>query len=231
MRIDVLTLFPEMFDCILKESILKRAQEKGLIEVHVHNLRKWAKDRRGTVDDRPYGGGPGMVLKPEPIFEAVASIKEEIKDKGYDTSIILLTPQGVKFDQNIAQGLSKSNHLILICGHYEGIDERVREYSSTHSISIGDYILTCGELPAMVLIDSVVRLVPGVLGDEGSIKFESFTENLLEYPQYTRPPDYMGMKVPDILLSGDHENIEKWKREQSIERTKKTRPDLLKTKE
>jgi len=224
----VLTLFPKMFDCILGESILKRAQEKGIVEVHIHNLRKWAKDRRGTVDDRPYGGGPGMVLKPEPIFEAVESIKEEVKGKGYDTSIILLTPQGSKYDQNFAKRLSESKHLILICGHYEGIDERVREYLSTEVISIGDYVLTCGELPSMLLMDSIIRLLPGVLGDEDSINFESFTDDLLEYPHYTRPPDYKGMKVPDILLSGDHKAIEKWKSEQSIERTKRTRPDLLK---
>ena len=227
----MLTLFPKMFDCILGESILKRAQEKGIVEVHIHNLRKWAKDRRGTVDDRPYGGGPGMVLKPEPIFEAVESIKEEVKGKGYDTSIILLTPQGSKYDQNFAKRLSESKHLILICGHYEGIDERVREYLSTEVISIGDYVLTCGELPSMLLMDSIIRLLPGVLGDEDSINFESFADNLLEYPQYTRPPDYMGMKVPGILLSGDHKAIEKWKSEQSIERTKKMRPDLLKNKE
>ena len=224
----MLTLFPKMFDCILGESILKRAQEKGIVEVHIHNLRKWAKDRRGTVDDRPYGGGPGMVLKPEPIFEAVESIKEEVKGKGYDTSIILLTPQGSKYDQNFAKRLSESKHLILICGHYEGIDERVREYLSTEVISIGDYVLTCGELPSMLLMDSIIRLLPGVLGDEDSINFESFTDDLLEYPHYTRPPDYKGMKVPDILLSGDHKAIEKWKSEQSIERTKRTRPDLLK---
>ncbi len=227
----MLTLFPKMFDCILGESILKRAQEKGIVEVHIHNLRKWAKDRRGTVDDRPYGGGPGMVLKPEPIFEAVESIKEEVKGKGYDTSIILLTPQGSKYDQNFAKRLSELKHLILICGHYEGIDERVREYLSTEVISIGDYVLTCGELPSMLLMDSIIRLLPGVLGDEDSINFESFTDDLLEYPHYTRPPDYKGMKVPDILLSGDHKAIEKWKSEQSIERTKKMRPDLLKNKE
>lgn len=228
MRIDVLTLFPKMFDYILGESILKRAQDKGIVECHIHNLRKWAKDRRGTVDDRPYGGGPGMVLKPEPVFEAVESIKEEVQGKGYDTSIILLTPQGSRYDQNFAKRLSELRHLILICGHYEGIDERVREYLSTEAISIGDYVLTCGELPSMLLMDSIIRLLPGVLGDEDSINFESFADNLLEYPHYTRPPDYMGMKVPGILLSGDHKAIEKWKSEQSIERTKRTRPDLLK---
>lgn len=216
-----------MFDAVLGESILKRAKEKGAVDIIVHDLRNFTSDKHRKVDDRPFGGGPGMVLKPEPIFEAVASIKENMRDKSIKTRIILLTPQGNKYNQNTAKRLAKFKHLILICGHYEGIDERVREDLVSDEISIGDYVLTCGELPAMVLIDSIVRLLPGVLGNEESMNDESFARGLLEYPQYTRPAEYRGMRVPEVLLSGDHEDINKWRRKQAAKRTAKRRPDLL----
>ena len=221
MRIDVLTLFPEMFKGILEESILKRAQENNKAQINIYNLRDWTHDARRTVDDKPYGGGPGMVIKPEPVFEACDDLCKE------NTQVILLTPQGKKFNQKTALKTSKFQHIILICGHYEGFDERIRTLADME-ISIGDYVLTCGEIPAMVLIDSIVRLIPGVLGEACSLDDESFNDNRLEYPQYTRPQKYRKMSVPEILLSGNHEKIKKWRKAESLKRTKIRRKDLLK---
>ncbi len=228
MRIDVLTLFPPMFETLFSQSILKRAIEQKIVRINLVNFRDYAHDKHHTVDDYPYGGGPGMVLKPEPIFEAVDAIKLTISPE--DTCpapIILLSPQGRPFNQKVAHELARYNHLILICGHYEGVDERVREHLATDEISIGDYVLTGGELPAMVVIDAVVRLLPGVLGSEVSATEESHVDGLLEYPQYTRPPVYQGWAVPEILLSGNHAQIAKWRREQAIKRTLERRPELL----
>jgi tRNA (guanine37-N1)-methyltransferase len=233
MRIDILTLFPEMFESILNTAIFKRAGERGLVEVIVRNIRDYTHDKHRTVDDYPYGGGAGMVLKPEPVFEAVEAILDET-GKRYnkeEVQVILLTPQGRKFSQEIAAELSQHNHLILVCGHYEGIDERVREYLVNDEISIGDYVLSGGETAAMVVADAVVRLVPDVLGSAESHIEESHNAGLLEYPQYTRPPDYRGWKVPEILLSGNHGEIARWRREQAIFRTASHRPDLLKNAE
>ncbi len=229
MRIHILTLFPEMFQMPFSASIVKRAVEHGLVEIKVHNIRDYTHDKHHTVDDGTYGGGPGMVLKPEPIFETVAAVKSEIqlKEESNDLPIILLTPQGRLFSQQIAEELSGYRHLMLICGHYEGVDERVREHLITDEISIGDYVLTGGELPAMVVIDAVLRLLPGVLGSESSPLDDSHASGLLEYPQYTRPTVYRGWPVPDILLSGDHARIAKWRREQAIRRTLQRRPELL----
>ncbi len=229
MRIDILTLFPEMFQMPFSVSIIKRAVEHGLVNIKVHNIRDYTHDKHHTVDDCTYGGGPGMVLKPEPIFETVAAVKSEIqlKEESNDLPIILLTPQGRLFSQQIAEELSGYRHLMLICGHYEGVDERVREHLITDEISIGDYVLTGGELPAMVVIDAVLRLLPGVLGSEASPLDDSHASGLLEYPQYTRPTVYRGWPVPEILLSGDHARIAKWRREQAIRRTLERRPELL----
>ncbi len=229
MRIDILTLFPEMFQMPFSVSIIKRAVEHGLVNIKVHNIRDYTHDKHHTVDDGTYGGGPGMVLKPEPIFETVAAVKSEIqlKEESDDLPIILLTPQGRLFSQQIAEELSGYRHLMLICGHYEGVDERVREHLITDEISIGDYVLTGGELPAMVVIDAVLRLLPGVLGSEASPLDDSHASGLLEYPQYTRPTVYQGWPVPEILLSGDHARIAKWRREQAIRRTLQRRPELL----
>ncbi|MCP4650226.1 MAG: tRNA (guanosine(37)-N1)-methyltransferase TrmD [PVC group bacterium] len=221
MQIDVLTLFPNMFEGVIGDSILKRAQEKKKVDINLYNLRDWTHDKRRTVDDKPYGGGPGMVIKPEPVFEACDDLCKK------NTHVILLTPQGEKLDQKLATKLLKYRHLLFICGHYEGYDERIRTLAH-REVSIGDYVLTCGELPAMVVIDSIVRLVPGVLGEEGSLDSESFNDDLLEYPQYTRPSVYRDMKVPEILVSGNHNKIEKWRKQQSLKRTKKRRSDLLK---
>ena len=229
MQIDILTLFPQMFQSPFSVGIFKRAIERKLVRVNIHNIRDYTHDKHRTVDDYPYGGGAGMVLKPEPIFEAVESIKSDILLKqGVDElPIILLTPQGRLFSQQIALELSKYNHLILICGHYEGVDERVHEYLATDEISIGDYVLSGGELAAMVVIDAVVRLLPGVLGSEASPLDESHATGLLEYPQYTRPPAYRGWPVSEVLLSGNHAQIARWRREQAILRTLKRRPELL----
>ncbi len=220
MKIDILTLFPDMFKPVLSESILKRAQEKGLVEINLHYLRKWTEDKRGTVDDRPFGGGPGMVLKLEPIYKALQELQEE------GSFVILMGPQGRRLEQRLAIELASKSHLIIISGHYEGVDERVRENLIDMEVSIGDYILTCGELPAMVLIDCVVRLIPGVLGNEYANEFESFQNYLLEYPQYTRPAEFNNWRVPGVLLSGDHKKIERWRYAMAIKRTKKLRPDL-----
>jgi tRNA (guanine37-N1)-methyltransferase len=221
MKIDVLTLFPAMFAGPLDESIIQRARKKGLLDLKIHNLRDWTHDRHRTVDDKPFGGGPGMLLKPEPLFEAVESLKRE------GTRVILLSPAGRQFGQQIARELAEQKDLLLVTGHYEGFDERVREGLADDELSIGDYVLTNGALPAMVVIDAVTRLLPGVLGDDESSRDESFSHGLLEYPQYTRPAEFRGMKVPDILVSGNHAEIEKWRREQAKLRTKKQRPDLM----
>src|SRR5580693_6764180 len=222
MKIDVLTLFPAMFAGPLDESIIKRARKKGLLDLKVHDLRDWTHDRHRTVDDRPFGGGPGMLMKPEPIFEAVESLRRD------GTKVILLSPAGRKFDQQIAQDLAEQKDLLLVTGHYEGFDERLRQSLADDELSIGDYVLTNGALPAMVVIDAVTRLLPDVLGDDESSHDESFSHGRLEYPQYTRPAEFRGMKVPDVLVSGNHAEIEKWRREQAKMRTKEKRPDLLK---
>jgi tRNA (guanine37-N1)-methyltransferase len=221
MKIQVLTLFPGMFAGPLDESIVKRAREAGLLDLQIHNLRDYAHDRHRTVDDRPFGGGPGMLLKPEPIFEAVEKLA------GEQTRVILLSPAGRPFNQAIARELAQLPDLLLVSGHYEGFDERVREQLADDEISIGDYVLTNGSLPAMVVVDAVTRLLPGVLGDDESSHEESFSHGLLEYPQYTRPAEFRGMKVPDVLLSGNHAQIAKWRAEQAAQRTKERRPDLL----
>ncbi|KPJ70162.1 tRNA (guanine-N1)-methyltransferase [Microgenomates bacterium DG_75] len=221
MKIDILTLFPKMFQGPFNESIIKRAQEKGLVEIKIHNLRKWTKDKHKTADDRPFGGGTGMILMIEPIYDALKELKKK------ETRVILLTPQGKIFNQKMAQNLSKEKHLIFICGHYEGIDERVREHLVDEEISIGDYVLTGGELPSMIVLDTLIRLIPGVLKKKEAIKDESFSSKSLEYPQYTRPANFKGWQVPEALLSGDHKKIAEWRKKKSIERTKKRRPDLL----
>ena len=227
MRIDILTLFPKMFDSPFSESIIKRAIDHGLISIFIHNIRDYTHDKHHTVDDYPYGGGAGMVMKPEPLFEAVESIREEVDQQGRITPVILLTPQGRLFGHQIARELSAQPNLILICGHYEGVDERVRAHSITDEISIGEYVLTGGELAAMVVVDAVVRLLPGVLGSEQAAEEDSYAQGLLEYPQYTRPQVYREWEVPSILLSGNHEEIAKWRREQAIRRTLERCPDLL----
>ncbi len=227
MRIDVLTLFPQMFEAPFSFGIFKRAVDQGLVSLNLYNIRDYTHDRHHTADDYPYGGGSGMVLKPEPIFEAVESIKASIEDRAGEVLVILLTPQGRLFSQQIAKELSQHKHLIFICGHYEGVDERVREHLATDELSIGDYVLTGGEVPAMVVIDAVVRLLPGVLGSEASPLDDSHTNGLLEHPQYTRPPVYRGWSVPEVLLSGNHAQIAQWRREQIIRRTLERRPELI----
>jgi tRNA (guanine37-N1)-methyltransferase len=229
MQIDILTLFPQMFQGPFSVGIFQRAIDRKLVKVNIHNIRDYTHDKHHTVDDYAYGGGAGMVLKPEPIFEAVESIKPDISLKagGNEVPIILLTPQGRLLGQQIVQELSGYSHLILICGRYEGVDERVREHLVTDEISIGDYVLGGGELAAMVIVDAMVRLLPGVLGSEASPLDDSYTTGLLEYPQYTRPDVYRGWSVPEVLLSGDHAQIAKWRREQAILRTLKRRPELL----
>jgi tRNA (guanine37-N1)-methyltransferase len=229
-----------MFEAVLNESIIKRAQSKGKVKIHLHDLRDYTSDKHRKVDDRPFGGGSGMVMRPEPIFRAVEDIKTQDTTPGlkrkagvplsaarHKTQVILLCPQGKKLNQALAKKLAGYKHLILICGHYEGVDERVRRHLVDAEISIGDYVLTGGELPAMVLVDCLVRLIPGVLGDKNSLNFESFEGNLLEYPQYTRPAVFQRLRVPAILLSGDHKAIESWRRQEALKRTKLKRPDLL----
>ena len=224
MRIDILTLFPEMFESPLSCSILKRAQEKALVDIVLTNIRDFAADSYNKVDDKPYGGGAGMVMMPQPLFDCFEYVEKLQPKTG---RIILLTPQGKKFDQAKAVELSAEKRLILISGRYEGFDERIRIGLGAEQITIGDYVLSGGELAAMVIIDAVVRLLAGALGDENSAKDDSFSEGLLEYPQYTRPEVFRDMKVPDVLLSGDHAKIARWRRQQALERTKKHRPDLL----
>ena len=227
MRIDILTLFPEMFHNVLGESMLKIAREKELVSFHLHNIRDYSNDKHRCVDDKPYGGGAGMVMKPEPVFNAVEAV--ELLDDAVSTKI-LLTPQGKTFNQGIADNLSKETRLMIICGRYEGFDERIRSGIDALEISIGDYVLTGGEIPAMVVIDSISRLVPGVLGGDDSLQDESFVNRMLEYPQYTRPAEFRGMKVPEVLKSGHHSKIEEWRMENAILRTQERRPDLLKEK-
>jgi len=223
LKIDVLTIFPGMLDGFLGESMLKRAARSGAVEFRVVNLRDFTTDVHRTTDDRPYGGGPGMVMKPEPIFAAVESLQPE------GARVILMTPQGRRFDQAMARELAGESHLIFICGHYEGVDERVRQALATDEISIGDYVLTNGAVAAAVVVDAVVRLRPGVLGGEGATEEESFSAGWLEYPQYTRPPEFRGLKVPEVLVSGDHGEIRRWRQEQALRRTRERRPDLLRS--
>ncbi|HLR19539.1 MAG TPA: tRNA (guanosine(37)-N1)-methyltransferase TrmD [Staphylococcus sp.] len=223
MRIDYLTLFPEMFEGVLNQSILKRAQEKGKLQVNTVDFRHFSENKHNQVDDYPFGGGQGMVLKPEPVFNAMESI-----ERTEDTRVILMCPQGRPFTQEIANELSHSEHVVFICGHYEGYDERIREHLVTDEISMGDYVLTGGELPAMVMTDAIVRLLPSVLGNKQSHLDDSFQDGLLEFPQYTRPRQYKNLNVPDVLLSGNHAHIDAWRHEQKILRTWEKRPDLLK---
>jgi tRNA (guanine37-N1)-methyltransferase len=223
MRIDILTVLPELLKSPFEHSIMKRAQEKGLLEVHSHHLRKWAINEYGQVDDYQYGGGAGMVMMCEPLVKAIEELSDE---RSYD-EIIYLTPDGETLNQKMANSLSLKENILLICGHYKGIDERIREHFVTKEISIGDYVLSGGELAAAVLVDTIGRLLPGVLNDETSALFDSFQDDLLAPPVYTRPEDFRGWKVPDILMSGDHKKIEEWRQEQSQQRTKERRPDLL----
>ncbi|MGG1630540.1 tRNA (guanosine(37)-N1)-methyltransferase TrmD [Rossellomorea sp. NRS-1567] len=224
MRIDVLSLFPAMFEGIFGESILKKAYEKEAVSYNVINFREYADNKHNQVDDYPYGGGAGMVLKPQPIFDAVDALRNEKQSK---PRVVLMCPQGERYTQQKAEKLAKEEHLVFICGHYEGYDERIREHVVTDEISIGDYVLTGGELGAMVVIDSVVRLLPGVLGNEDSPIQDSFSSGLLEHPHYTRPSDFRGMKVPDELISGNHRLIDEWREKESLRRTFERRPDLL----
>jgi tRNA (guanine37-N1)-methyltransferase len=223
MRFDVFTLLPEVFPPYLDSSILKRARTRGLIDVQVHNIRDWATDKHHVTDDLPYGGGGGMVMKVEPMFAAV----ESVLGAPPACPVIMLTPQGRLFTQKVADELAAQTHLALICGRYEGIDERIRSHLVTDEISIGDYVLTGGELPALILIDALARLVPGVLGDPDGASDDSHASGLLEYPHYTRPPEFRGWQVPEVLLSGDHARVNRWRREQSLLRTRQRRPDLL----
>jgi tRNA (guanine37-N1)-methyltransferase len=225
LNIIILTLFPEIFDNFLKQSIFGRAVKTDKVSVNIVNFREYSKDKHKKVDDAPYGGGSGMLIKPESIFDAVEDVKKKLKGS---VRVILLTPQGRCFKQGVAKELTSYDNLIFICGHYEGFDERIREFLVDDEISIGDYILTGGEIPAMVVVETVVRLLPDVLGNESSHDVESFCEGLLEYPQYTRPEDFKGMKVPEVLLSGHHKEIANWRKQQAEKRTKKRRPDLKK---
>ncbi len=224
-RFDVLTLFPEIFSGYLSQSLLKSAIERGLVEVHLWNFRDWAKNKRKSVDDKPYGGGSGMLICCQPVFDCVEAVQKEGDEPGL---LVMLTPQGERLNQRIVEELAQQRRLLLLCGRYEGFDERIRIGLRPREISIGDVVCNGGEVPAMLIIDSVIRLIPGVLGDENSSKEESFSEGgLLEYPQYTRPRVFRGMAVPEILLSGDHEAVARWRREQAIKRTLERRPDLL----
>ncbi len=225
MRIDIVSIFPEVFEAPLSASMLGIAREKGLLSLQVHDLRDWTEGVHRQTDDYAYGGGPGMVMKPEPMFRAVADLKAAIPG---EATVVLLTPQGRRLDQPLVEDLAARERLILLCGRYEGFDERIRSLADVQ-VSIGDYVLTGGELPAMVLVDAVSRLIPGVLGHEDSAEEESFSWGLLEYPQYTRPAEWAGMRVPDVLVSGDHARVARWRREQAILRTTRLRPDLLDT--
>ena len=223
MRFDIFSLFPEVFDSYLNTSILKRAQEAQILEVHTYNIRDWATDRHHTTDDTPYGGGGGMVMKPEPVFSAI----ESTLGSPPSCPVILLSPQGRPFTQKIAFELAENDHLALLCGRYESVDERIREHLVTDSISVGDYVLTGGELPALILVDAITRLLPGVLGDPDAPHDDSHATGLLEYPHYTRPPEFRGWEIPEMLLSGNHAEIDRWRREESLRRTLIHRPDLL----
>jgi tRNA (guanine37-N1)-methyltransferase len=225
MRIDILTLFPEVCRAPLNASMMKRAQESGALDLRIHNLRDWTSDKHHVVDDAPFGGGQGMVMKPEPIFKAVEELKSRIENR--ESRIVLMSPTGRRFDQQIATEFSGDSHLIIICGHYEGVDHRVIEHLVDAEISIGDYVLTNGAIAAVVFVDAIVRLLPGVLGHEQSATDDSFSGGLLEGPQYTRPSDFRGWKVPDVLLSGNHAQIAAWRKEQARLRTKENRPDLV----
>jgi tRNA (guanine37-N1)-methyltransferase len=226
MRIDIVTLFPEICRVPLRESMMKRAQDKAIVELHIHNLRDWTTDKHHVVDDAPFGGGQGMVMKPEPIFAAVADLKSRIENR--KSKIVLMSPAGRRFDQKLAKQLSQEPGLIIVCGHYEGVDHRVIEHLIDLEISIGDYVLTNGAIAAVVLVDAIVRLLPGTLGHEQSADDDSFGNGLLEAPQYTRPADFRGWKVPEVLLSGNHAQIAEWRKQQAIKRTRENRPDLLK---
>ncbi len=234
MRVDIFSLFPAMFESYLQESILKRAQQAGLLTIQVHNIRDWATDKHHITDDTPYGGGGGMVMKPEPIFAAVEAVLQipaqpanDARNPNNQTPIILLTPTGRQFTQAVARDLAQYERLALICGRYEGVDERVREHLATDEISIGDFVLTGGELPAMLMVDAIARHIPGVLGAENAVEEDSHASGLLEYPHYTRPPEFRGWTVPETLQSGDHAKIARWRREQALRRTWQLRPDLL----
>jgi tRNA (guanine37-N1)-methyltransferase len=234
-KIDIITLFPEICRAPLNESMMKRARENGALELHIHNLRDWTTDKHHVVDDAPFGGGQGMVMKAEPIFKAVEEVQEKTLNAQHSTlntqlrkpRVILMSPAGRRFDQELARQLSAESHLIIVCGHYEGVDHRVVEHLIDEEISVGDYVLTNGAIAAVVLVDAVVRLIPGVLGDEESALDDSFREGLLEAPQYTRPAEFRGWRVPEILLGGNHGEIAKWRKEQSQKRTRENRPDLL----
>ncbi len=223
MKVDILTLFPSMFDGPFSESIIKRAVEKGLLETRFHNIRDFAVDKHRTTDDYPYGGGAGMVMKVEPLAACIDAVKAACPN----AKVILTTPRGRPFDQHVARELSEEDALVIVCGRYEGVDERIRELFVDYEISIGDFVLTGGELAAMVIVDAVTRLIPGVLGGEDSAALDSFSDGLLEYPQYTRPPEFRGLSVPDVLLSGNHAEISRWRRRQSLKKTLEMRPDLL----
>ncbi len=224
MRIDILTLFPEMFVGPFDTSILKRARDKKILDIYLHNIRDYSQNKHRTVDDTPYGGGAGMVMQAEPLFKAVEHLQQLQPGLG---RIVLMTPQGIPFNQTLAKELAKEDRLVLVCGHYEGIDERFVEKYITDEISIGDYVLTGGELPAMVVVDAVARMIPGVLGEIASAEADSFYNGLLDYPHYTKPREYQGLKVPEVLLTGHHKNIEMWRRRQSVLRTLERRPELL----
>jgi len=223
LRIDIVTTFPEMFEGPFQESMVRIARQKGIVKIQVINLRDYAKDKHKTTDDKPFGGGPGMVMKPEPIFACV----KELKKKSPKALVVLLTPAGKPLNQRLAWDLSKKKHVIMICGHYEGVDERVRELLVDEEISLGDFIMTGGEIPAMAIVDAITRLVPGVLGNAESLKHESFQHAMLEYPHYTRPQVFQGVSVPEILVSGDHKKVEAWRRDQARIRTRARRPDLI----
>ncbi|RJX24070.1 MAG: tRNA (guanosine(37)-N1)-methyltransferase TrmD [Dethiobacter sp.] len=223
MLINIISVFPGLFQSVFAESMIKRALEKGLVDIRIHDLRDFSEDKHRRVDDSPYGGGPGMVMKPEPFFKAVRAVRKECPSKG---RVILMSPQGLLLTQDKLKELSGEKNLIVLCGHYEGVDERVRAHLADEEISIGDYVLAGGEIPAMVMVDALVRLIPGVL-NVSSLEEESFADGLLEYPQFTRPREYEGMCVPEILLSGDHENIRRWRYQEALKRTLKLRPDLL----
>ena len=235
MRIDIVTLFPEICRAPLNESIMKRAQENRIVDLHIHNLRDWTTDKHHVVDDAPFGGGQGMVMKPEPIFAAVEALKRTLNVQPSTSNaqlaspkVILMSPAGRRLDHELAKQLSEQAHLVIVCGHYEGVDHRVIEHLVDLEISIGDYVLTNGGIAAVVLVDSIVRLLPGALGHEQSADDDSFSNGFLETPQYTRPADFRGWKVPEVLLSGNHSEIAKWRKEQAIKRTRENRPDLLK---
>jgi tRNA (guanine37-N1)-methyltransferase len=227
MHFDILTLFPDIFDGVFNESIVKRARDAGLVSIATHNIRDYATDKHHMTDDTPYGGGGGMIMKPEPIFRAVEAVLDLEEGQRPETPVILLSPQGRTFTQSVARELSRHPRLVLICGHYEGVDERVRQFLATDEISIGDYVLTGGEIPAMVIVEAVTRLVPGVLGDPGATFEDSHAEGLLEYPHYTRPYLFRDRPVPEVLLSGNHAEVVRWRRREALRRTFERRPDLL----